>query len=90
MELDLQRATEIAERLLELQPSTCDVHLFSDDATGGYGARVALALGDPLQLDLAALAEQLRALAELLDAEELKITSVTSLTLMLAAATADA
>ena len=74
MELTQQQATEIAARILDLQPATCDVRLFADEG-GQYQARVMLQLGDLMAPDLARLVDQLKQLSALVEAEGLQVTS---------------
>lgn len=83
MELTLERATEIAERIVELEPWTCDVRLFPDD-DGVYRATVLVQLGDPTDPNITRTAEQLRQLADLIEAEGIKVVSAATLNLTLA------
>jgi hypothetical protein len=85
MAFDLQRANEIAEKLLDLSPWTCDVHLFSDDEQGGaYAAQVFVELVDPtVPFDISAFIERLGQLRDLLEAERVQVLSNTSLRLTL-------
>lgn len=83
MELQQQRAFDLAMKVQELDPASLRVVLFPDDDEKTPAGRVAVEVGDSIDGPLAPAVEQLQRLVDLAQAEGVKAVIVGSMHVIL-------